>query len=82
MKYLKINKVMGVVFALLLSLASSRFVLAQGPVIGGCPVLPADNIWNTPIDTLPVDPSSMAYINTMGPATNPHRGPPWPENWS
>ena len=23
------------------------------PVIGGCPVFPADNYWNTPIDTLP-----------------------------
>ena len=22
--------------------------------IGGCPVLPANNIWNTPVDTLPV----------------------------
>ena len=22
--------------------------------VGGCPVLPANNIWNTPVDTLPV----------------------------
>ena len=36
---------------------------------GSCPILPADNIWNTPIDNLPVDPNSDAYINTIG-ATN------------
>ena len=35
---------------------------AQSPLIGGCPILPADNIWNTPIDTLPVDARSAAYI--------------------
>jgi hypothetical protein len=39
---------------------------AQGPKIGNCPVLPADNIWNTPVDTLPVAANSAAYINRMG----------------
>ena len=34
--------------------------------VGGCDVLPADDMWNTPIDTLPVDPSSDAYIKTIG----------------
>src|SRR5262245_24315429 len=28
----------------------------------GCSVFPADNVWNTPIDKLPVDPNSNAYI--------------------
>jgi len=32
----------------------------------GCPILPADNIWNTPIDNLPVDPNSNTYINSIG----------------
>lgn len=36
------------------------------PAIDGCPVFPADNIWNTPIDTLPVDSNSVAYIATIG----------------
>jgi hypothetical protein len=35
-------------------------------VIGGCPVLPADNIWNTPVDTLPVLSNSSSMVNTIG----------------
>src|SRR5689334_19027829 len=35
---------------------------AQSPLLGGCPILPANNVWNTPIDTLPVDARSDAYI--------------------
>ncbi len=31
-----------------------------------CPLFPADNIWNTPIDHLPVHPLSDAYIDTIG----------------
>ena len=36
------------------------------PQIAGCDIFPADNIWNTPIDTAPVDPNSTAYVNTIG----------------
>lgn len=36
------------------------------PTIGNCSIFPADNIWNTPVDTLPMDPNSAAYINTIG----------------
>ncbi len=36
------------------------------PQIAGCPVFPANNIWNTPVDSLPVDPNSAVYINTIG----------------
>ncbi|UCD77622.1 MAG: hypothetical protein JSW26_19700 [Desulfobacterales bacterium] len=32
----------------------------------GCPIFPADNLWNTPVDDLPVDSSSNAYIATIG----------------
>ncbi len=35
-------------------------------MIGGCPVLPANNIWNTPIDTLPVLANSSTMVNTIG----------------
>ncbi|HEV8392908.1 MAG TPA: hypothetical protein VGQ37_01485 [Vicinamibacterales bacterium] len=35
-------------------------------MIGGCPVLPADNIWNTPVDTLPVLANSTTMVNTIG----------------
>jgi hypothetical protein len=42
------------------------------PTIGNCQVFPADNIWNTPIDTLPVDPNSTAYINSIGSSVGLH----------
>ena len=35
-------------------------------MIGGCPVLPADNIWNTPVDALPVHANSATMVNTIG----------------
>lgn len=31
-----------------------------------CPTFPADNIWNTRVDHLPVDPLSDAYVATIG----------------
>jgi hypothetical protein len=31
-----------------------------------CSILPADNIWNTKVDDLPLDSHSAAYINTIG----------------
>jgi len=40
--------------------------LAQSPVIAGCPVFPADSIWNTPVDRLPLDRASDAYVATIG----------------
>ena len=36
------------------------------PKVAGCAVFPADNVWNTPVDTLPVDTNSDAYIGTIG----------------
>jgi hypothetical protein len=41
-------------------------VSAQTPTIGKCTVLPADDIWNTRIDQLPVHPSSSTWVNTIG----------------
>jgi hypothetical protein len=43
-----------------------------GGTLEGCPVFPADNIWNTPIDTLPVDARSTSYITTIGSNTGLH----------
>jgi hypothetical protein len=40
--------------------------------IGNCTVLPADNIWNTPVNTLPVSPSSSTWVNTIGASTGVH----------
>lgn len=37
-----------------------------GELPTGCSLFPADNIWNTPVDRLPVDPQSDAYLETIG----------------
>jgi hypothetical protein len=36
------------------------------PSAAGCQILPEDDIWNVPVDTLPLDPRSSSYINTIG----------------
>ncbi len=46
--------------------AFSGLVFAQSPTIGNCQVFPSNNIWNTPIDKMPVSPNSAAYINSIG----------------
>lgn len=50
--------------ALLCFLLTAFAVQAQpdSPTIGGCPVFPPDNAWNTDISDFPVDPRSDAYI--------------------
>jgi uncharacterized protein YjlB len=40
--------------------------------IGNCSVLPADNIWNTAIDNLPVLSNSSSMVNTIGAARGFH----------
>ena len=45
----------------------------EPPEVAGCPVFPADNIWNVPVDTLPLDPNSDAYVATIG--ANAHLHP-------
>ncbi len=42
---------------------------AGAPTVAGCPVFPADNVWNTPIDGLKRDPRSEAYISRIGATT-------------
>ncbi len=38
----------------------------DSPKIGNCPLFPADHIWNTPIDKLPIHPNSVAYVKSIG----------------
>ena len=40
--------------------------------VTGCRMFPYNNIWNCPIDNLPVDANSNAYINTIGSDTSLH----------
>jgi hypothetical protein len=52
------------------------------PTFGGCAIFPADNPWNTRIDDpakYPVDPSSAAYVASIGSGTHLH--PDWGD-WS
>jgi hypothetical protein len=61
--------------------------LGPAPKIGSCDVFPADNVWNTPIDSLPKDPRSDRYIASIGEmeklhpdfATSPLSGIPFSE---
>lgn len=62
--------------SLLLTLAATGLAIAQAqtaPTVGGtCPVFPADNIWNTAIDQLPVHPSSATWVTTIGASSPVH----------
>lgn len=51
-----------IVFILAAFATSAR---GQG-TLDGCSVFPADNIWNAPVDRLPLDPNSDAYVTTIG----------------
>jgi hypothetical protein len=48
------------------SLAQQAPQPSPGPQIAGCPIFPADNVWNVPIDKLPLDPHSKDYVNNIG----------------
>src|SRR5215813_2399118 len=52
----------------ILLLLGSFLSFAQAP----CPVLPANNVWNTPIDQLPVHANSSAWVTTIGPTKTVH----------
>ena len=54
-----------------MGLAMATTASAQ-QTIGQCPVLPANNIWNTPVDTLPVLSNSSSMVTTIGAARGFH----------
>lgn len=47
-------------------MVSWPLIAGAAPQFAGCPVLPVDNIWNAPVDTLPRHPDSDAYVATIG----------------
>src|ERR1041385_6125203 len=51
---------------ILLTLLTAALAFGQAPTIGGCTVLPANNIWNTAVDLMPVSTNSMTWVNTIG----------------
>ena len=56
----------------LILLCVAAAIPAAAQTIGSCPVFPANNVWNTRIDTLPVHPKSAAYVNSIGPTSTSH----------
>ena len=40
--------------------------------IAGCPMFPDNNIWNTPVHTLPMHPRSDQWVNSIGRNTGFH----------
>lgn len=40
--------------------------------LAGCAVFPANNVWNTAVDQLPVDASSATYVSTIGASKGLH----------
>lgn len=57
---------------ILLAFGCSQYAWAAPPTIDGCQIYPADNIWNTPVDQLPLDPHSATYINSIGAGNHVH----------
>lgn len=49
-----------------LFVVAGALAAAQTPSIAGCTVFPSNNVWNTPIDKLPVHPNTAAYVQTIG----------------
>jgi hypothetical protein len=60
------------IFFVFLLIFTASVASAATPSLAGCPLFPYDNVWNTPVDNMPVDPNSSAYISTIGPATGLH----------
>jgi hypothetical protein len=63
---------MRILWLLVLVAAYAGSAEAAGPEIAGCPMFPPNNVWNTPVDTLPVSPSSAKHIATIGAARPLH----------
>ena len=45
---------------------------AMSAAVGGCPMFPTDNIWNMPVNNLPVHARSDQWVNTIGRNTGFH----------
>jgi len=60
-------------FGLLGAASQARAADILGPDVAiPFPLFPTDNPWNTPVDNLPVDPNSAAYLATIGLTTGLH----------
>jgi hypothetical protein len=53
-------------FSLIVPIQANQSPGQVSPILDRCSIFPADNIWNVPVNTLPVDANSAAYIGTIG----------------
>jgi hypothetical protein len=53
-------------------LVSPPLAAAGSPRLAGCPMFPSDNVWNRPVDDLPVHPDSDAYVRSIGLGSHLH----------
>lgn len=70
---------LAVIGTFVIGVSAIRSAPAAPSALGGCQVLPVDNIWNVPVDQLPVDTRSDDYITTLGRNTSLH--PDFGANW-
>lgn len=59
------KRAVGVALAGAMAFGSLLAAACASPVVGGCPVFPADNAWNTNVSSYPVHPNSDAYIGSI-----------------
>lgn len=61
-----------IAFTLLTASSTFLHAAATAPSLGGCALLPADNVWHARADNLPVHPLSGAYVATFGASSPAH----------
>ena len=61
-----------IIVSLLITATVSLCTPGFAATLAGCQILPINNIWNTPIDTLPVAANSALMINNIGINTGLH----------
>ena len=54
------------------ALIAGPSVAQLSPSLAGCPIFPQENIWNTPVEHLPADSRSSAYIANIGSTAGLH----------
>src|SRR5512147_3028924 len=72
--------VIACVFSQLVAITPVNAEGLRGPVaqtavsaaVGGCSLFPTDNIWNMPVNNLPVHARSDQWVNTIGRSTGFH----------
>ena len=58
-------------YEVLILITAASVVNAQ-PAIGPCSVFPANDVWNSPVDQLPVAANSATLISTVGAGVHMH----------